>query len=63
MKTMVTKCKYANLIIGGETGVEFSEDCIAEDMINNISGNVCAEIDDDESWDLEYGKIYNEIVK
>ena len=52
---------YANLIIGGETGVEFSEDCSPKEMIgNDISGNVCAEIEDDESWDEEYGMLYED---
>ena len=48
----------ANLIIGGGTAVEYSEDCRKEDMINDISGNVCAEIGDEESWKPEYGKVY-----
>ena len=51
---------YANLIIGGETGVEFSEECAEEDMINDISGNAVADLEDEESWDLKYGKIYSE---
>ena len=51
---------YANLVVGGETGVEFSEDCITEDMVNDISGNVCAEIGDEESWNVDYGKIYSD---
>ena len=51
---------YANLIIGGETGVEFSEECKKEDMINDISGNVCAEIKDKKSWKAEYGKEYTD---
>lgn len=49
---------YANLIIGGETGVEYNEDCKEEDMINDISGNACAEIRDKKSWKAEYGKVY-----
>ena len=48
---------YANLIIGGETAVEFSEEIREEDMINEITGNVAAGIEDEESWSLEYGKI------
>ena len=48
----------ANLIIGGETGVEFNEDCRKEDMINEISGNACADIEDQASWSEEYGKVY-----
>ena len=48
----------ANLIIGGETGVEFNEDCRKEDMINEISGNACADIEDQASWSEEYGEIY-----
>ena len=48
----------ANLIIGGETGVEFNEECAEEDMINEIFGNVCAGIEDEDSWPEEYGKVY-----
>ena len=51
---------YANLIIGGETGVEFSEDCRKADMINEISGNVAAEIKDKESWVKGYGRMYSD---
>ena len=51
---------YANLILGGETGVEFNEDCAAKDMINDISGNAAADLADEESWSPEYGKIYSE---
>ncbi len=51
---------FANLIIGGECGVEFNEYCRREDMINDISGNVCAEIGDEESWKAEYGKVYSD---
>ena len=47
-----------NLIIGGETAVEFSEDCRKKDMINDISGNVFCEIEDMESWTAEYGEMY-----
>ncbi len=49
---------YANLIIGGETGVEFNEDCRKEDMTNDISANVSAKIGDKESWSEEYGASY-----
>ena len=48
----------SNLIIGGETGVEFSEECRKEEMVNDISGNTAAGIEDEESWDDEYGKLY-----
>ena len=50
----------ANLIIGGETAVEFSEECDPDDMINDISGNAAAGIMDEESWSDEYGKLYHE---
>lgn len=46
-----------NLIIGGETAVEFSEDCRKEDMVNDISGNVLADIDDEENPEA-YGKVF-----
>ena len=48
----------ANLLLGGETGVEFSEECDPEDMVNDIRENACAEIEDEESWSSEYGKMY-----
>ena len=48
------------MIIGGETGVEFNEDCSKEDMVNDISGNVSAEIGDEESWSEEYGSSYGD---
>ena len=51
---------YANLIIGGETGVEYNEDCRKEDMVNDIRGNVSAEIGDEESWREEYGASYED---
>ncbi len=46
-----------NLIIGGETAVEFSEDCRKEDMVNDISGNVLADIDDEENTEA-YGQVF-----
>ncbi len=48
----------ANLIIGGETGVEFSEDCRREDMVNEIAGNAAAGLEDPESWSAEYGEVF-----
>ena len=48
---------FGNLIIGGNTAVEFNEECSTEDMTNDISGNVWAEIGDEESWKAEYGEI------
>ena len=36
----------------------FSEECREEDMINEITGNVAAGIEDEDSWSPEYGKIY-----
>ena len=50
----------ANLIVGGETAVEFCEDCRAEDMVNDISGNAFCEIEDEESWTNEYGAMYKD---
>ena len=50
----------ANLIVGGETAVEFSEDCRKKDMINDISGNAFCGIEDEESWTAEYGKMYED---
>ncbi len=43
---------------GGETAVEFSEDCREADMKNDISGNAAAGIADEESWKGEYGDYY-----
>ena len=54
---------HANLIIGGETGVEFNDYCREEDMVNDISGNAAAEIEDEESWDEEYGAYYSDRAK
>ena len=54
---------HANLIIGGETGVEFNDYCREEDMVNDISGNAAAEIEDEESWDEEYGTYYSDRAK
>ncbi|MBQ1312655.1 MAG: 23S rRNA (uracil(1939)-C(5))-methyltransferase RlmD [Blautia sp.] len=31
-----------------------------EDMINDISGNAAADLEEEESWSLKYGKIYSE---
>ena len=49
---------FANLIVGGETAVEFNDYCREEDMINEISGNACAGIEDEESWSEQYGQVY-----
>ena len=54
---------HANLIIGGETGVEFNDYCREEDMVNDISGNAAAEIEDEENWDEEYGAYYSDRAK
>ena len=51
---------FANLIIGGETAVEFNENCNAEDMINDISGNAFSNIEDEESWIAGYGTMYQD---
>ena len=51
---------YANLFLGGETGIEFSEDCREEDMDNDISDNAAAEIEDEDSWTDEYGLFYSD---
>ena len=48
----------ANLIVGGETAVEFNEDCRKKDLINEISGNAFCGIEDIDSRTLEYGKMY-----
>ena len=50
----------ANLIIGGETAVEFNEECSEEDMINDISGNAFCEIGDEESWMAGFGTMYQD---
>ena len=49
---------HSNLLIGGETAVEFSEDCRKKDMVNEISGNAAAGAEDEQSWDPGYGKMY-----
>ena len=51
---------FANLILGGETGVEFNAYCAREDMVNEISGNACAEIGDEDSWEEGYGTVYTD---
>lgn len=51
---------YSNLIIGGKTGVEFSEECKKSDMENEIRGNVCTEIEDAGSWKEEYGEVFTD---
>ena len=48
----------ANLVIGGESGVEFSEECSREDMVNDISGNIFSGTEDEESLEEEFGKVY-----
>ena len=49
---------YANLILGGETGVEFNDDLERAEMENDISGNAAADIEDEDSWTDEYGSMY-----
>ena len=49
---------HSNLLVGGETAVEFSEDCRKKDMVNDISGNAAAGVEDEESWDPGYGEMY-----
>ena len=50
----------ANLIIGGETAIEFNEDCSAEDMVNDISANAFCDIEDEDSWMAEYGTMHQD---
>ena len=50
----------ANLIVGGETAIEFNDYCNEEDMVNDISGNAFCEIEDEESWAAEYGAMYED---
>lgn len=50
----------ANLVIGGETAVEFSEEVRKEDMVNDISGNAFCEFEDEDSWTAEYGAMYQD---
>ena len=38
--------------------MEFSEDCRKKDMINDISSNAFCGIEDEESYNAEYGKMY-----
>ena len=38
--------------------MEFNDYCRKMDMINDISGNVFCGIEDEESWTVEYGKMY-----
>ena len=40
--------------------MEFNDYCDEEDMINDIYGNVVADLADEESWSAEYGKVYSE---
>ena len=49
---------YANLILGGETAIEFNDDLSEEDMVNDISGNAAADFEDEDSWTDEYGELY-----
>ena len=51
---------HANLVVGGEVGVELSEECRQEDMVNDISGNVAAGIEDEDSWTEEYGTTHSD---
>ena len=50
----------ANLIVGGETAIEFNDELDDEDMVNDISGNACCEIEDEDSWSDEYGTMYED---
>ena len=50
----------ANLVIGGETAIEFCDDLSKEDMVNDISGNACCEIEDEQSWTDEFGTTYQD---
>lgn len=50
----------SNLIVGGEIAVEFSEECEEKDMVNDIRGNAFCEIEDEESWEAGYGKMYKD---
>lgn len=51
---------HANLVVGGEVGVEFGEECRQEDMVNDIGENVAAGIEDEDSWAEEYGAMYSD---
>ena len=54
---------HSNLLIGGESAVEFSEECRKKDMVNDISGNAAADIEDEESWNEAYGQLYTDRVE
>ena len=49
-----------NLLIGGETAVEFSEEVRSEDMVNDIHANAVAELEDEDSWSESYGQVYGD---
>ena len=51
---------HSNLILGGDMAVEFNENCREEDMVNDITGNAAADIEDEESWTAEYGMLYTD---
>lgn len=50
----------ANLIVGGETAIEYNENCSDEDMVNDISGNACCEVADEGSWEAEFGPVHQD---
>ncbi len=49
--------------LGGEVGVEFSEDCCEQDMVNEIRDNIAAGLEDASSWNKEYGKAYEDVAE
>jgi len=51
---------FANLVIGGDAAVEFSEDCRKEDMVNDVSGNAFCEISNEACWKAKYGSRYED---
>ena len=48
---------HDNLLLGGGTAVLFNDDCLPEDMVNDISGNICAGAEDADGWREGYGRL------
>jgi len=48
---------HDNLLIGGETGVLYNDDCRPEELVNRIEDNTAVCLGDRDTWRGEYGRM------
>ncbi|MBO6053313.1 MAG: hypothetical protein J6Q17_06210, partial [Clostridia bacterium] len=48
---------HDNLLIGGDVGVLYNDDCRPEDLVNRIEDNTAAGLGDRDTWRGKYGRL------